>query len=112
MISEQYGGYMGLGVTSLPERRQIESYDDEPFKDEEEPIEEEELGGVLVDSSPYPYSSSQEHLAEAQEEDPTELESSLGIFSPLPISTIRPYNTHSWGPMTIITPKKFIPIPF
>lgn len=107
-MSEQYRGYMGLGVVSLPWRglggttqtkgrkwlrsdnaltpTQI-SADDDPFEDKE-PIKEEEqhdeeFNGVPTYSLPYPDSSSHDDHADTYEEDTTESELSLEIIAPL-----------------------------
>lgn len=85
------------------------SADDEPFEDEEETNEEEQLsdgiGGVPADGSPYPNSSSHQ---ETQVEDLTDLESSPETVSPLPPSFL---SIQILGRKIITTPRKSIPIP-
>lgn len=93
--------------------------DDESFEDEEEPIEkdeqhDEEFGGVPADSSPYSDSSSLDDLVkhiETHGVDTTDSEPSLKIIIPLPPSSSRSFSNHASGPMTITTPRKYIPIP-
>ncbi|CAI9290762.1 unnamed protein product [Lactuca saligna] len=83
--------------------------DEEPFEDEEETSEEEqlgdEIGGVPADSSPYPDSSSHQ---ETQEKDLTESDSSPETVSPLPSSSL---SIHIPGRKITIAPRKSIPIP-
>lgn len=85
------------------------SADEDPFEDEEEPNEEEqpgdEIGGVPVDSSPYPDSFSHQNT---HEEDPNESDSSLGTVAPPSPS---PLSIHTPGCMIITTPRKSIHIP-
>lgn len=87
--------------------------DNESFEYKEEPIEEEEqhdeeFGGVLTYIPPYPDSSSYEDRAETQDEDPTDLESSLEIVAPLPPSLIQSFISRPSGPRNITTPRKTI----
>ncbi|CAI9280945.1 unnamed protein product [Lactuca saligna] len=94
-ISERYGGYMGLGVVSLPERRSsgiayvclrkraimirqhpyhlppISANDESYEYGEEQDHPDEEFGRISTTSSPYPNSTSHQDHEETREEDPT-----------------------------------------
>ncbi|CAI9285077.1 unnamed protein product [Lactuca saligna] len=105
-------------MTTLPPTLVSAKEDDKPFKNEEEPIEEdkqyyERFSGETSDKSPYPDSSSHddptEHV-ESQEEDTSKSNVSLEIVTPLPPSSGQSFSIRELGPRMICTPRKYIPI--